>query len=66
MGNAQEAIKDYKKRTQAVQQVKIATNPDQAMAMVLDHKYDEHSNVSYLAQRLDGTQRWVKNPSLVC
>ncbi|KAK0430104.1 hypothetical protein EV421DRAFT_1913392 [Armillaria borealis] len=42
MGNAQEAITNYKKKIQHagwVDIAKIATNPDHALAMIIDHEY---------------------------
>ncbi|SJL04187.1 uncharacterized protein ARMOST_21915 [Armillaria ostoyae] len=64
MGSAQEAIADYEKKTQRVRRLdptKIITNPDKALTMILDHEYKDNGDAYYLAQRHDGTQKWVKN-----
>ncbi|SJK96774.1 uncharacterized protein ARMOST_00020 [Armillaria ostoyae] len=66
MGNAQEAIADYEAKTQSNERVaivKIATPSDRDITMILNHVYESNGDVSYLAQRRDGTQIWVINPS---
>ncbi|SJL18818.1 uncharacterized protein ARMOST_22419 [Armillaria ostoyae] len=40
----------------------VTKEPERTLAMILDHEYDNNSNVSYLAQQEDGIQKWVKNP----
>ncbi|SJL11766.1 uncharacterized protein ARMOST_15175 [Armillaria ostoyae] len=65
MGNAKEAIADYEAKTQSNERVaivKIATSKS-PLAMVLNHHFDGE-DVSYLCQREDGTQKWVKNPDV--
>ncbi|SJL14415.1 uncharacterized protein ARMOST_17870 [Armillaria ostoyae] len=65
MGNAQEAITDYEAKTQSNERVafvKIATSKS-PLAMVLNHHFDGE-DISYLCQRKDGTQKWVKNPDV--
>ncbi|SJL04343.1 uncharacterized protein ARMOST_07709 [Armillaria ostoyae] len=65
MGNAQEAIAEYEAKTQSnerVAVVKIATSKS-PLAMVLNHHFDGE-DISYLCQREDGTQKWVKNPDV--
>ncbi|SJK98309.1 uncharacterized protein ARMOST_01574 [Armillaria ostoyae] len=65
MGNAQEAIADYEKKmgsNERVSVVKIATSKS-PLAMVLNHHFDGE-DISYLCQREDGTQKWVKNPDV--
>ncbi|SJL13786.1 uncharacterized protein ARMOST_17234 [Armillaria ostoyae] len=65
MGNAQEAIADYEAKTQSnerVAVVKIATSKS-PLTMVLNHHFDGE-DISYLCQREDGTQKWVKNPDV--
>ncbi|SJL06732.1 uncharacterized protein ARMOST_10074 [Armillaria ostoyae] len=55
MGNTEEAIANYIKKTKCNQRVtvaKITTPSSHALAMILDHNY----------QANDGTQKWVKNP----
>ncbi len=34
--------------------------------MVLDHKYNDHGDVGYLAQWPDGSQKWVVPPKAYC
>ncbi|SJL15540.1 uncharacterized protein ARMOST_19041 [Armillaria ostoyae] len=66
MGNAEEAIAEYKEKTgcnERVNIVKIATPSSRALTMILDHDYQDNSDVFYLAQRRDRTQKWVKNPN---
>ncbi|SJL10435.1 uncharacterized protein ARMOST_13821 [Armillaria ostoyae] len=65
MGNTQEAIADYETKmgsNERVSVVKIATSKS-PLAMVLDHHFDGE-DISYLCQREDGTQKWVKNPDI--
>ncbi|SJK99608.1 uncharacterized protein ARMOST_02916 [Armillaria ostoyae] len=65
MGNAQEAIAEYEAKmgsNERVSVVKIATSKS-PLAMVLNHHFDGE-DVSYLCQREDGTQKWVKNPDV--
>ncbi|SJL18610.1 uncharacterized protein ARMOST_22207 [Armillaria ostoyae] len=65
MGNAQEAIAEYEEKmgsNERVSVVKIAT-PKSPLTMVLNHHFDG-KDISYLCQREDGTQKWVKNPDV--
>ncbi|SJL00960.1 uncharacterized protein ARMOST_04273 [Armillaria ostoyae] len=65
MGNAQEAIIEYEAKmgsNERVSVVKIATSKS-PLAMVLNHHFDGE-DISYLCQREDGTQKWVKNPDV--
>ncbi|SJL11310.1 uncharacterized protein ARMOST_14713 [Armillaria ostoyae] len=65
MGNAQEAIVEYEEKmgsNERVSIVKIATPSSRDITMVLNHVYESNGDVSYLAQRRDGTQTWVINP----
>ncbi|SJL18406.1 uncharacterized protein ARMOST_21995 [Armillaria ostoyae] len=65
MGNAQEAIAEYEEKmgsNERVSVVKIATPSQRDITMVLNHVYESNGDVSYLAQRCDGTQIWVINP----
>ncbi|SJL06240.1 uncharacterized protein ARMOST_09576 [Armillaria ostoyae] len=65
MGNAQEAIAEYEEKmgsNERVSVVKIATSPS-PLAMVLNHHFDGE-DISYLCQREDGMQKWVKNPDV--
>ncbi|SJL04701.1 uncharacterized protein ARMOST_08071 [Armillaria ostoyae] len=65
MGNAQEAIAEYEAKmgsNERVSTVKIATTKS-PLAMVLNHHFDGE-DISYLCQREDGTQKWVKNPDV--
>ncbi|SJL16145.1 uncharacterized protein ARMOST_19664 [Armillaria ostoyae] len=65
MGNAQEAIAEYEERmgsNERVNVIKIATPSSRDIMMVLNHVYESNGDVSYLAQRRDGTQTWVINP----
>ncbi|SJL08909.1 uncharacterized protein ARMOST_12283 [Armillaria ostoyae] len=65
MGNAQEAIAEYEAKmgsNERVNVVKIATSRS-PLAMVLNHHFDGE-DISYLCQREDGTQKWVKNPDV--
>ncbi|SJL07261.1 uncharacterized protein ARMOST_10604 [Armillaria ostoyae] len=65
MGNAQEAIAEYEAKmgsNERVSVVKIATSKS-PLAMVLNHHFDGE-DISYLCQREDGTQKWVKNPDV--
>ncbi|SJL10865.1 uncharacterized protein ARMOST_14260 [Armillaria ostoyae] len=67
MGNAQEAIADYVKKTKSnkrVAIVKIATTSKSPLAMIINHHFGSDGNVSYLAQREDGTQKWLLNPDV--
>ncbi|SJL18896.1 uncharacterized protein ARMOST_22498 [Armillaria ostoyae] len=64
MGNAQEAIADYVKKTQSnerVAVVKIATKSKSPLAMIINHRFGPDRDISYLAQREDGTQKWLLN-----
>ncbi|SJL06853.1 uncharacterized protein ARMOST_10195 [Armillaria ostoyae] len=65
MGNAQEAIAEYEAKmgsNERVNVIKIATPSQRDITMVLNHVYESNGDVSYLAQRRDGTQTWVINP----
>ncbi|SJL15407.1 uncharacterized protein ARMOST_18904 [Armillaria ostoyae] len=67
MGNAQEAIADYEEKmgsNERVSVVKIATPSKSPLAIVLNHHFGEDGDVSYLAQREDGTQKWLLNPDV--
>ncbi|SJL08165.1 uncharacterized protein ARMOST_11528 [Armillaria ostoyae] len=67
MGNAQEAIADYIKKTQSnerVAVVKIAMSSKSPLAMIVNHRFGPDGDVSYLAQRVDGTQKWLLNPDV--
>ncbi len=68
MGNAQEAIQDYKvkvSRTRQVDLAKIVTSNDKAVTMILDHEYLDNSDVHYLTQWHDRFQKWIRNPDEV-
>ncbi len=62
MGNAQEAMKEYEQRTSEVRRMdpaKITTpHENKCITMILDFKYEDRA-CHYLAQRLDGKQKWV-------
>ncbi|SJL05370.1 uncharacterized protein ARMOST_08737 [Armillaria ostoyae] len=65
MGNAQTAIAEYEVKmgsNERVSIVKIATSKS-PLAMVLNHHFNGE-DISYLCQREDGTQKWVKNPDV--
>ncbi|SJL17305.1 uncharacterized protein ARMOST_20854 [Armillaria ostoyae] len=65
MGNTEEAIANYVKRTkhnERVAVVKIATPSSHDITMVLNHIYKSNGNMAYLAQWEDRTQTWVINP----
>ncbi|SJL03637.1 uncharacterized protein ARMOST_06994 [Armillaria ostoyae] len=67
MGNAKEAIADYEKKTQHNERmavVKIATTSKSPLAMIVNHRFSPDGDVSYLAQREDGTQKWLLNPDV--
>ncbi|SJL16294.1 uncharacterized protein ARMOST_19814 [Armillaria ostoyae] len=67
MGNAKEAIADYIKKTkhnERVAIVKITTTPRSPLAMIVNHHYSDDGDWRYLAQREDGTQKWLLNPSV--
>ncbi|SJL16481.1 uncharacterized protein ARMOST_20007 [Armillaria ostoyae] len=67
MGNAQEAIANYVKKTQSnerVAVVKITTTSKSPLAMIVNHHFGSDGDVSYLAQREDGTQKWLLNPDV--
>ncbi|SJL16258.1 uncharacterized protein ARMOST_19778 [Armillaria ostoyae] len=67
MGNAQEAIADYVQKTQSnerVAVVKITTLSKSPLTMIVNHRFDPDGDVSYLAQREDGTQKWLLNPDV--
>ncbi len=67
MGNTQEAIEEYEKQTSDARRVDIAKiiTPDEnkCVTMILDFKYEDR-DCCYLAQRLDGKQKWVWNPDM--
>ncbi|SJL16281.1 uncharacterized protein ARMOST_19801 [Armillaria ostoyae] len=53
MGNAKEAIADYKKKMQhnkRVAVIKIATTSKSPLTMIVNHRFSEDGDVSYLAQ----------------
>ncbi len=53
MGNAQEAIEEYKERTHDARRVdiaKIVLQTYQNVAMILDHEYSDNGNIKYLVQ----------------
>ncbi|SJL18798.1 uncharacterized protein ARMOST_22399 [Armillaria ostoyae] len=67
MGNAKEVIADYEKKTKRNERVaiiKIATTPKSPLAMIINHHFSEDRDISYLAQREDGTQKWLLNPDV--
>ncbi|SJL16561.1 uncharacterized protein ARMOST_20087 [Armillaria ostoyae] len=67
MANAKEAIADYENKTQSnerVAVVKIATRTPSPLAMIVNHRFGPDGDVSYLAQREDGTQKWLLNPNI--
>ncbi|SJL01337.1 uncharacterized protein ARMOST_04657 [Armillaria ostoyae] len=67
MGNTQEAITDYIKKTQSnkrVAVVKIATASKSPLEMIINHHFGEDGDISYLAQCEDGTQKWLLNPDV--
>ncbi|SJL02913.1 uncharacterized protein ARMOST_06254 [Armillaria ostoyae] len=67
MGNAKEAIADYKKKTKRNERVaiiKIATTSKSPLAMIINHRFGEDGDISYLAQRQDGSQKWLLNPDV--
>ncbi|SJK97334.1 uncharacterized protein ARMOST_00586 [Armillaria ostoyae] len=67
MGNAKEAIADYVKKTKSnkrVAVVKITTTSKSPLAMIVNHRFSGDGDVSYLAQREDGTQKWLLNPDV--
>ncbi|SJL06748.1 uncharacterized protein ARMOST_10090 [Armillaria ostoyae] len=64
MGNAKEAIANYvtkTKRNERVAVIKIATTSKSPLAMIVNHHFGDDS---YLAQREDGTQKWLLNPDV--
>ncbi len=66
MGNAQEVIEEYERRTSDVRQVdatKIEVpKVKSAIATILDHKYSDDGKVKYLCQAEDGRQKWKSRP----
>ncbi len=69
MGNAQEAIEEYEERTNSVRRLdatEIVTRTYRNIAMILDHKYNDHGDVGYLGQWPDGSQKWVVPPKAYC
>ncbi|SJL17565.1 uncharacterized protein ARMOST_21117 [Armillaria ostoyae] len=67
MGNAQEAIADYVKKTQSnerVAVVKIAMTSKSPLTLIINHRFSPDGDVSYLAQWEDGTQKWLLNPDV--
>ncbi len=63
MENAQEAIEEYEQRTNSIRRLDAIKDENKCVTMVLDFKYEDHA-CCYLAQRLDGKQRWVKDPDM--
>ncbi len=67
MGNAQEAIEEYKQRMSDARRIditKIVTpNENKRVTIILDFKYEDCS-CYYLAQCLDGKQKWVKDSDI--
>ncbi len=67
MGNAQEAIEDYKSRNDSARRldaVKIVTTPtDKTVTMILDHEYSDNGDCRYQVQRHNGLQKWVQPPT---
>ncbi len=63
MGNAQEAIEDYENQNNSARRLDAVETPDKnkRVTMILDFKY-ENQSCYYLAQRLDGKQKWVQDP----
>ncbi|SJL13543.1 uncharacterized protein ARMOST_16987 [Armillaria ostoyae] len=67
MGNAKEAIAEYVKKTKCNERVaivKITTTPKSPLAMIINHHYSNDGDFLYLAQRKDGTQKWLLNPNV--
>ncbi|SJL14669.1 uncharacterized protein ARMOST_18134 [Armillaria ostoyae] len=67
MGNAQEAIAEYEEKmgsNERVSVVKIATPSQSPLAIILNYHFGSDGDVSYLAQRKDGTQKWLLNPDV--
>ncbi len=64
MGNAQEAIEEYKKRVGHARrvQMKIVTPTKSIITTILDHKYSSNGQVKYLCQAKDGCQKWKTGP----
>ncbi len=64
MEHAQEAIQEYEDQvshTWRVDVPKIVTKDEnKCVTMILDCKYED-SIISYLAQQLDGKQKWVRD-----
>ncbi len=63
MGNTQEAIEEYEQRTDSVRRLDTTKDENKRVTMILDFKYEDRA-CYYLAQRLDGKQRWVKDPDI--
>lgn len=67
MEHAQEVIADYEAKvcsTRHMDTAKIVTKDDKVVTMIIDHEYSDNGKVSYLAQRCDGKQKWVRNPDV--
>ncbi len=65
MGNAQEAIEEYEAKKADVRKMDVnktvTPHENKHISMILDFKYKDHS-CFYLAQRIDGKQKWVRDP----
>ncbi len=71
MGNAQEAIKEYKAKVADVRKMDVATETmttgtHQNASMILDHEYLNNGTAQYLAQWKDGSQLWIYDSSKYC
>ncbi len=70
MGNAQEAIEEYEAKTADVRKMDIdkTTEPNtyRTVRLIVDHLYQDSTDVWYLAQWKDGHQQWVKPPERYC
>ncbi len=70
MGNAQEAIEEYEKRTNSVRRLDankiVTTKTHQNATMILDHDYQNDRTARYLAQWRDGSQVWVHDTKKYC
>ncbi len=67
MEHVQEAIEEYEDKVSHARRVdipKIVTkDKNKHVTMILDFKYED-GICSYLARRLNGKQKWVKNPDV--
>ncbi|SJL18634.1 uncharacterized protein ARMOST_22231 [Armillaria ostoyae] len=71
MGNAEEAIADYEKKVTARNRTVARLHLGKIimpknclpLAMIINHEYKD-SDFLHLTQRVDGTQKWIKNPNV--